>query len=88
MEKFSIIDPNRSDNDISGGASNTNTILQCFSNCYRDLQQKMASLKGFENRAKASILGCILAGNYSSFELQRSHLAYVHEELVGPIQDW
>ncbi|EHL02474.1 hypothetical protein M7I_1555 [Glarea lozoyensis 74030] len=68
MDKFSIIDPNKPDNDISGGASNTR-------------------LQSQPERAKESILGCILAGNYRSFDIQRSHLATVHEQTIGPVQD-
>jgi len=87
MDKFSIIDPNRSDNDISAGSQNTPKILQFFSNAYRDLQKRMGDLQASPNRAKESILGCILAGNYTSFDLQRQHLAHVHEKLVGPVQE-
>jgi non-canonical poly(A) RNA polymerase PAPD5/7 len=47
----------------------------------------MGDLQVSSNRVKESILGCILAGNYSSFEIQRKHLAHVHEKLVGPIQE-
>ncbi|TVY76069.1 Non-canonical poly(A) RNA polymerase [Lachnellula suecica] len=86
-DKLSIIDPNTPTNDISGGASSTSKILEFFSNAYRDLQKRMGELQSSPNRAKESILGCILAGNYTSFELQRKHLAHVHEKLVGPIQE-
>jgi non-canonical poly(A) RNA polymerase PAPD5/7 len=85
MDKISIIDPNKSTNDISAGSQNTPRILEFFSKAHRDLQKRMGELQASPNRAKESILGCILAGNYSSFDLQRQHLAHVHEKLVGPI---
>ncbi|KAF4637788.1 hypothetical protein G7Y89_g305 [Cudoniella acicularis] len=86
-EKISIIDPNRSDNDISGGASNTPKIIECFSNAYKDLQKRMGDLQSMKERSNQSILGTILAGNYSSFALQREHLAHVHEVLIGPVTE-
>ncbi|TVY32670.1 Poly(A) RNA polymerase protein [Lachnellula subtilissima] len=87
IDKISIIDPNTPSNDISGGSSNTARILECFSHAYRDLQKRMGDLQASPNRVKESILGCILGGNYSSFDLQRAHLAHVHEKLFGPIQE-
>ncbi|TVY89981.1 Poly(A) RNA polymerase protein [Lachnellula willkommii] len=86
-DKISIIDPNTPSNDISGGSSNTSRILECFSNAYRDLQKRMGDLQVSPNRVKESILGCILGGNYRSFDLQRNHLAHVHEKLFGPVQE-
>ncbi|TVY33814.1 Poly(A) RNA polymerase protein [Lachnellula occidentalis] len=87
IDKISIIDPNTPSNDISGGSSNTSRILECFSKAYRDLQKRMGDLQVSPNRVNESILGCILGGNYSSFDLQRNHLAHVHEKLFGPIQE-
>jgi len=46
----------------------------------------MAELQYSPNREKQSLLGCILAGNYDTFEEQRAHLAHVHENLYGPIR--
>jgi len=80
-----IIDPNRSDNDISGGSSNTREILRCFASSYKALQDTMGNLRHSTNRRNKSILGCILGGNYSSFKLQRDHLLHVHEKLLGPV---
>ncbi|KAM3086910.1 hypothetical protein ACMFMG_001030 [Clarireedia jacksonii] len=87
--KFSIIDPNRSDNDIAGGSSNTRAIQACFSAAYDALQKRMGELQysDLEARRNQSILGCILEGNYSSFKLQREHLAHLHETLIGPCED-
>lgn len=82
--KFSIIDPNNPSNDIAGGSSNTATIRAAFSEAFKQLQARMGSLQHAENRAGASILECIIGGNYSSFKLQREHLAHVHETLFGP----
>lgn len=88
-DKFMIIDPNRIDNDISGGAANTPRIVQCFSNAYHDLQNRMDQLlkRDDNERVNGSILGCIMGGNYSSFENQRAHLRLVHEHHFGPIHE-
>ncbi|KAE8453615.1 hypothetical protein EG329_009126 [Mollisiaceae sp. DMI_Dod_QoI] len=83
--KFCIIDPNQPSNDISGGASNSTAIVKLFSGCYQDLQKRMSELQYSENRSCETILGAIIAGNYSSFRLQREHLAHVHEKLFGPV---
>ncbi|ATZ46118.1 hypothetical protein BCIN_01g07800 [Botrytis cinerea B05.10] len=87
--KFSIIDPNRSDNDISGGSKNTPAIQECFSAAYSALQQSMNTLQhaDLKTRQNQSLLRCIIGGNYESFQLQRDHLAHLHEQIVGPIED-
>lgn len=77
-----IIDPNRSDNDISGGSSNTEGIRKCFSEAFNMLQQRSAELQRSKDRNNKSLLECIIGGNYRSFELQRAHLAHVHEKLI------
>jgi non-canonical poly(A) RNA polymerase PAPD5/7 len=86
-DRLCIIDPNNSANDISGGSGNTAAILQCFSQTYSDLQTRMGELQYVSpaGRRNQSILKCILGGNYTSFKLQREHLAHVYEKLYGPI---
>ncbi|KAL2063092.1 hypothetical protein VTL71DRAFT_6164 [Oculimacula yallundae] len=79
--KFMILDPNRVDNDISGGSSNTDGIRRCFADAFTMLQRRSAELQRSEDRSNQSLLGCIIGGNYRSFELQRAHLAHVHEKL-------
>ncbi|KAH8808535.1 hypothetical protein F5884DRAFT_374546 [Xylogone sp. PMI_703] len=87
IERISIIDPNNPLNDISGGSSNTARIRKCFSDAFRALQKTMAALQFSNDRKNASILRCILGGNYESFRLQREHLAHVHEQLYGPLTE-
>ena len=80
-EKFCIIDPNDSGNDISGGAQNTPTITAEFRGALVALNKRMGELRTmtFEQRKNQSILGCILGGNYASFDIQRDHLEHVYE---------
>ncbi|KAK0117573.1 hypothetical protein ONS95_011909 [Cadophora gregata] len=80
--KFMIIDPNRSDNDIAGGSSNTEGIRRCFSDAFKQLSRRSAELQRSDDRSNKSLLECIIGGNYRSFELQRAHLEHVHEKLI------
>ena len=77
-----VIDPNRPDNDITGGSSNTEGVRKCFSETFDKLQQRSAELQRSGNRSGQSLLECVIGGNYRSFELQRAHLAHVHEKLI------
>lgn len=76
QEKLSIVDPNNDVNDIAGGSSNTPRILEAFSRAFRNLQNRMSELQALpiDQRRGQSILGVILGGNYSSFDIQREHL--------------
>lgn len=84
-ERLSIIDPNNSTNDISGGSSNTATILAQFHDAYKNLGDRMKQVGNDPNQR--SILECILAGDYSSFRQQRAYLRHVHEAHLGPCDD-
>lgn len=74
QDRLSIIDPNNPSNDISGGSSNTRTILGLFSSSYQLLSERMADMCGAEEKRNMSLLEVLYAGNYSSFRLQRTHL--------------
>ncbi|KAG9242186.1 hypothetical protein BJ878DRAFT_426466 [Calycina marina] len=80
-EKICIMDPNRPDNDISGGSSNTQVIIRAFRDAYHTLSQHMSKLNAGDNRQNRSILSCLWAGNYSSFALQRKHLRHLCQTL-------
>jgi non-canonical poly(A) RNA polymerase PAPD5/7 len=82
--RFSVIDPNQSGNDITGGSANTRTIQTAFSAAYRELKQRMAELDAMsiQDRRGKSILEVIIGGNYSSFEVQRDHLWKCHQALT------
>lgn len=88
-DRLSIIDPNNSSNDIAGGSSNIDVILYDFHSAHRMIKERMAELAqgGGRGSNKASLLETILAGNYSSFRLQRAHLRRLHEKHIGPCAD-
>lgn len=83
------MDPNDQYNDISGGSSNTATITRAFALAHDALQRRMVEMSQAKTteRANQSLLGCILAGNYSDYHQQRAHLAQLHEQMIGPVME-
>jgi len=84
-DRLSIIDPNDPKNDIAGGSKNIAAIVRVFSEAHKALQKRMAELAGAPDsvRRRASILGVILEGNYSSFRTQRAHLQKLYDNHVS-----
>lgn len=85
MDRLSIIDPNNSTNDISGGSSNTETIFERFADAYAQLRDRMKNVA--RKPEEGGILGVIMRGDYSSFRKQRGFLKHVHESIIGPCSD-
>ncbi|EWG38481.1 DNA polymerase sigma subunit [Fusarium verticillioides 7600] len=81
-DRLSIIDPNNSGNDISGGSSNTVAILDRFKGAFNLLRDRMDEIARDPNQG--NILEVILKGDYSSFRMQRDFLRHVHEKHIGP----
>ncbi|ETS77932.1 hypothetical protein PFICI_09994 [Pestalotiopsis fici W106-1] len=81
MDRLSIIDPNNSANDISGGSSNFPLISRCFRTAYDELQKRMYALaKGSEAvHGHDTILAPILGGNYKTFRVQRAYLKSIYD---------
>ena len=75
--KLTIIDPNKSGNDISGGSRNIDDVLNCFRKAHHQIQQVLVKLHSGED-VEDSILGCMWAGNYTSFIHQRDKLSRLH----------
>lgn len=84
-ERLSIIDPNNPSNDISGGSSNTPSILARFEEAYKALRSRMK--QAATDGDKGGILDAILCGDYSSFREQRDFLRHVHEKTIGPCSE-
>ena len=74
QNNLTIIDPNRRNNDISGGSRNVHDVFSCFRNAYADIQCRLAQVHTGQD-VEGSILGCIWGGNYSSFIRQRNKLS-------------
>ncbi|CZT15993.1 uncharacterized protein RCC_01833 [Ramularia collo-cygni] len=70
---LTIIDPNRADNDISGGSKQVESVFKCFRGALTLIQHRLDAISKGESDDR-SILGCVLGGNYSSFIKQREIL--------------
>ena len=79
LDRLSIIDPNNPENDISGGSKNFSNVVEAFSLAHRLLSERMLEIRDVPEKQNASMLEVILAGNYSSFRLQRDHLQKLFE---------
>ncbi|KAF1842572.1 uncharacterized protein K460DRAFT_409975 [Cucurbitaria berberidis CBS 394.84] len=73
---LSIQDPNRPDNNVSGGSSKAKDAFKAFGMAYKTLDDRMkASAAG--HKIGPSILECIFGGNYETYINQRRHLKSV-----------
>ncbi|KAF7443562.1 Topoisomerase family protein [Pyrenophora tritici-repentis] len=70
---LSIQDPNRPENNISGGSHRARVAFDAFKEAYLTLQDRIDATRSGQNIGP-SILGCVLGGNYESYANQRYHL--------------
>lgn len=81
-DRLAIIDPNKPDNDISGGSKN---VMQIF---HRFARARLEILKAMKSPNRPSLLDWSLGGNYESFVWQRDHLRNLYRQRWGtPEQD-
>lgn len=75
-ERLLIIDPNKYDNDISGGSKNVDIIFESFRRAYDTINASLDDVEAIFEREgeRASILERIWGGNYGLFEIQRARL--------------
>lgn len=76
--RLCIIDPNRSDNDISGGTREIELIFRRLSEAHADLLNVMQ-----HGGHHASLLRCLIGGNYNDFLWHRWHLNQLHMSQEG-----
>ncbi|SMY22167.1 unnamed protein product [Zymoseptoria tritici ST99CH_1A5] len=70
---LTIIDPNRPENDISGGSKRVGEIFGFFRSALSLIQKRLHQFSK-DKDPETSILGCILGGSYTSFFSQRDRL--------------
>jgi len=75
--RLTIMDPNRKDNDISGGSHKIDDVLDCFRSAHLRLQRRLAQVRA-GTEVEGSVLGCVFGGDYSSFAHQREKLSLLH----------
>lgn len=81
---LTIIDPNNSTNDISGGSREVHAVFEVFRKAHSHILQRMSKVRAGKD-VQGSILGCVLGGNYSSFISQRNRLSRLYDgESVSP----
>ena len=81
-DRLAIIDPNKPDNDISGGSKNVTQIFHRFA------RARLEILKAMKSPNRPSLLDWSLGGNYESFVWQRDHLRNLYRQRWGtPEQD-
>lgn len=76
LPKLAILDPNKPDNDISGGSKNVGRVFDLFSQAHNETMEAMKS-------NAYSLLGWALGGNYRNFTLQRQRLRGLYEARWG-----
>ncbi|KAJ5313935.1 ribonuclease H-like protein [Penicillium atrosanguineum] len=76
-DRLSIIDPNNSSNDISGGTKEIRLIFRAFRDAHDSLSRRMQEI-AHSNQPK-SILQAIIAANYDEYTEQRFQLRHVYE---------
>ena len=79
---LSIEDPNREDNDISGGSKEVRTVLAAFQDAYWSLTRRMDEIEAATDidARKQSVLASVFAGDYSSYVKTRDQLRKLHSE--------
>lgn len=70
---LSIQDPNRLDNNISGGSHQAQAAFNAFKDAYHTLEDRMTASSNGQNIGP-SILECVLGGNYETYLSQRAHM--------------
>ena len=81
-DRLAIIDPNKPDNDISGGSKNVMQIFDRFARAHLEI------LKAMKSPNRPSVLDWLLGGDYESFVWQRDHLRRLYRQQWGsPEQD-
>lgn len=78
-DRLAIMDPNRADNDISGGSRLVMLIFERFARAHKELLQAMKS------PGRISLLDWSLGGNYESFAVQRNRLRELYDEGRGTL---
>jgi len=71
------MDPNKPDNDVSGGSRNVSLIFSRFSRAHTELLKAMRLMK------RPSLLDWLLGGEYEAFTWQRNHLLGLYTQRWG-----
>ena len=87
--RLTIVDPNRPENNISGGTNQIELIFRAFARAYDSLQKGLRAYD--KGDFQVSFLEELIGGNFEAFETQRDHLGAVYFGLTGMepvVQPW
>lgn len=84
LDTLTIIDPNKADNDISGGSREVSAVLDIFKAAYAALQRRLDEVARGED-VGGSILAYMWGGNYDNFEIPRAKLERISRDLATGI---
>lgn len=71
------MDPNRPDNDISGGSRNVGLIFSRFARAHQEILEAMSDAR------RVCLLDWMLGGKYDSFDWQRNRLKDLYRAQRG-----
>lgn len=74
-DRLCIIDPNKSDNNISGGSRQVPYIFRVFSLAHKELKRRIEYLR--DRDLHESFLAPLYAGNYQTYEQQKRAMARI-----------
>lgn len=77
-DRLAIQDPNKWDNDISGGTKEIALVLRTFRDAHHYLRRRLCDV-GNQGLSHVSILEPLIAANYDEYTEQRFQLRYVFE---------
>lgn len=78
-DRLTILDPNRSDNNISGGSHEIGLVFTTFSKAHDVLQRQLeAFLQRTDHSKPFSFLEELIGGNFSAYDKQRDALKMLH----------
>jgi non-canonical poly(A) RNA polymerase PAPD5/7 len=81
--RLTIIDPNRPDNNISGGTREIQSIQACFSSAHQILDDLLTKFDPKADNHGFSFLKDLIGGNFEHYEAQRMKCKNLYFGLTG-----
>ena len=85
--RLTIIDPNRADNDISGGSREINQIINCFKMAHQELRLRVESFDKGQD-VGGSLLLPILGGNYRPYVERQAEFRRLYDGLPRTVREF
>ena len=86
LDRMMIVDPNRPDNNITGGSSEILRILDLFSRTHQILTTRLDDFADPQQRNSSfSFLGDLIGGNFAAYQQQRRSLHCVYNNISGKL---